>query len=158
RIDRLRSEDKRLLQAAAVVGKDVPYRVLEAVAEPQGTELRQALGRLQGAELLREVRTFPESLYTFKHALTHEVAYGSLLTERRSVLHAAVLAALERVYATANLIEHVEALAQHAIAGQLWEKAVDYLREVGAKAYARGAVADASRYAEEALEVSDRLP
>jgi hypothetical protein len=80
------------------IGKDVPLRVLELVAELRGGELRHALSRLQSAELLREVRTFPEPIYTFKHALTLEVTYGTLLAERRQSLHAATLSAMERVY------------------------------------------------------------
>ena len=156
RIDRLQPEDKRLLQAAAVVGKDLPLRVLQTVAETQGGELRLALTRLQGAEFLREVRTFPESMYSFKHALTHEVTYGTLLGDRKKLLHGAVLAAMEHLYAT-RLTEHAETLAHHAVAGELWEKAVDYLREAGGKAYTRGALAEAAARFEEALAFGNRL-
>jgi class 3 adenylate cyclase/tetratricopeptide (TPR) repeat protein len=157
RIDRLSPDDKRLLQAAAVVGKDVPLRVLEAVTETRGSELRRALARLQGVELLREVRAFPESLYTFKHALTHEVTYGTLLGDRKKALHGAVLNAMERLYAE-RLTEHAEALAHHANAGEVWEKAVDYLREAGAKAYTRGTLGAAVARTEEALDIGNRLP
>jgi class 3 adenylate cyclase len=79
RIDRLVHEDKRLLQAASVVGKDVPYSLLQAIADADETALRAGLTRLQAAEFLYEVELFPEAEYTFKHALTHEVAYGGLL-------------------------------------------------------------------------------
>src|SRR5262249_46482595 len=73
RIDRLPPEDKRLLQAAAVIGKDVPYPLLQALAELPEDVLRQGLGRLQAAEFLYETSLFPDLEYTFKHALTHEV-------------------------------------------------------------------------------------
>src|SRR5262249_52157161 len=84
RIDRLEPEDKRVLQAASVLGKDVPLLLLEAaISDLREDEMQQRLARLQAAELLYEARLFPEVEYTFKHALTHEVAYGSLLVERR---------------------------------------------------------------------------
>ena len=91
RIDRLAPEDKRLLQAAAVIGKDVPYALLQAIAELPEDALRQGLARLQAAEFLYETSLFPDLEYTFKHALTHEVAYGSLLQERRRALHARIV-------------------------------------------------------------------
>ena len=80
--------------------------------------------RLQAAEFLYETSLFPELEYTFKHALTHEVAYGSLLQERRHVLHVRIVEAIERLYPD-RLGEQVELLAHHAARGELWEKAVD---------------------------------
>jgi len=91
RIDRLPPEDKRLLQAASVIGKDGPLGLLQAIADLPEAELRRGLTRLQTAELLYEVRLFPDLEYTFKHALTHEVAYGSLLHEQRRALHARIV-------------------------------------------------------------------
>jgi class 3 adenylate cyclase/tetratricopeptide (TPR) repeat protein len=156
RIDRLSPDDKRLLQVAAVVGKDIPLGVLEAVADLHGSKLSRALARLQDTELLRVVRPSPDLLYTFKHALTHEVTYGSLLSDRKKLLHGRVLEAIEHLHST-RLTEHAEALARHAIRGEVWEKAVDYLREAGTKAYARGALADAAARAMEALDLGRHL-
>ena len=76
RIDRLPAEEKRLLQAASVIGKDVPYALLAAIAEQPEEALRRGLAHLQEAEFLYETQLFPDLEYTFKHALTHEVAYG----------------------------------------------------------------------------------
>src|SRR5437016_3000057 len=98
-------------------------------------ELRRGLGHLQAAECLYETSLFPELEYTFKHALTHEVAYGSLLHERRRALHARIVAASERLYAD-RLTEQVERLAQHALRGEVWDKAVAYGRQAGTKALA----------------------
>jgi predicted ATPase len=97
RIDRLPPEEKRLLQTAAVVGTEVPLPLLQAIAELPEATLHRALAHLQTAEFLYETRLFPELEYTFKHALTHEVAYSSLLLERRRVLHARIVEALEAV-------------------------------------------------------------
>jgi predicted ATPase len=88
RIDRLSSEDKSLLQIAAVIGERVPYVLLQAVAGASNDRLRSALTRLHSAEFLYEASLFPDVEYSFKHALTHDVAYLSLLHERRQGLHA----------------------------------------------------------------------
>jgi class 3 adenylate cyclase/tetratricopeptide (TPR) repeat protein len=157
RIDRLAPGDKRLLQGAAVVGKDVAFRLLEAIADEPEERLREALARLQAAEFLYEARLFPELEYTFKHALTHEVAYGDLLQDRRRTLHADVLQAIERLYSD-RLGEHVERLAHHALHGELREKAVDYLRLAGLKAASRSALHDARGSFEQALRVLEALP
>src|SRR5262249_14965884 len=95
RIDRLPPEEKRLLQTAAVIGTDVPFALLRAIADLPEEALHRGLAHLQAAEFLYETRLFPEPEYTFKHALTHEVAYGSLLLERRRGLHARLVEALE---------------------------------------------------------------
>jgi class 3 adenylate cyclase/tetratricopeptide (TPR) repeat protein len=157
RIDRLRPEIKRLLQAAAVVGRDVAVTLLGAVAEMSDDALQAALGELQAAELLYEARLFPELEYTFKHALTHEVAYGGVLRERRRALHAAILETLERLHAD-RLGEHAEVLAHHAERAALADKAVRYLREAGTKAAARSANQEAVAFFERALALLGTLP
>ena len=157
RIDRLEPEEKRLLQTAAVIGKDVPFALLQAIAERPEAELQAGIGRLQAGELLYPTSRFPEPEYTFKHALTHDVAYGSLLQERRKRLHARIVAAIEAEYGE-RLDEHVERLAHHAVHGELREKAVHYLRQAGQKAAARWALPDARVWFEQALVVLEALP
>ena len=95
RLDRLPSEEKQLLQTAAVVGPEVPVSLLQAMAEMSEATLHRGLAHLQAAEFLYETRLFPEQVYTFKHALTHEVAYSSLLQARRRALHARIVEVLE---------------------------------------------------------------
>ncbi len=138
RIDRLPPEEKRLLQAASVIGKDVPFALLLPIADLSDDELRGGLARLQAAELLYETRLYPEVEYTFKHALTHEVAYGSLLHDRRRTLHARVVHALETISGD-RLHEQLEPLAHHAYRAELWEKAVRYARLAGDEAGSRSA-------------------
>jgi class 3 adenylate cyclase/tetratricopeptide (TPR) repeat protein len=157
RIDRLLPEDKRLLQAASVVGKDVPVALLRAIADMSDEELRQALTRLRGAEFLYEARVFPKLEYTFKHALTHDVAYGSLIDDRKTALHAAVVEAVERLQPDLPA-QHADLLAHHAVRGKVWEKAVDYLRQAGRQAGASGAIAESARKYEQGLELLPRLP
>ena len=157
RIDRLDPDEKRLLQTAAVIGKDVPFDLLQAVAEISADALHGLLSRLQSAELVYPIRLFPESEYTFKHALTHEVAYGSLLQERRKTLHARAVDVIERRYA-GRLDEQAERLAHHAFRGQVWDRAVAYSREAGARAMGRSAVREGIAAFEQALAALEHLP
>ena len=157
RIDRLPDDDKRLLQAASVIGKNLPFSLLQATAELPENALRRHLARLQAAEFLYQTSLFPDLEYTFTHALTHEVAYGSILQERRRYLHARILEAIERLYPD-RLAEHVERLAHHAVRGEVWDRAVDYLRKAGTKAYARGALSDSRERYQQALDLLTRLP
>ncbi|HXD95337.1 MAG TPA: adenylate/guanylate cyclase domain-containing protein [Candidatus Acidoferrum sp.] len=157
RIDRLRPEAKRLLQAAAVVGKDVPMPLLLAIADVPEHEVRTELTSLQAAEFLYETRLFPDLEYTFKHALTHEVAYQGLLHDRQRALHARITEAIERL-STERLAEQAERLAHHALRGELWEKAVAYLRQAGLRATARAAYREAVANLEQALGALRHLP
>jgi tetratricopeptide (TPR) repeat protein len=157
RIDRLPPEEKQLLQAASVIGKHVPYPLLAAIAEQPEETLRRGLGHLQEAELLYETQLFPDLEFTFKHALTHDVAYAGLLGDRRRDLHAAVAAAIECLHSD-RLVEHVERLAHHARQGEVWDKAVRYLRQAGAKAFLRSAHREAAACLEQALDALQRLP
>ena len=157
RIDRLPPEEKRLLQTAAVIGTEVPLPLLHAIAEAPEEALHRGLAHLQAAEFLYETRLFPEREYTFKHALTHEVAYGSLLQERRRVLHAGIVKALEALYPD-RLVEQVERLAHHAMRGEAWDKAMAYNRQAGARAAAHSAYREAVAYFEQALTALAQLP
>ena len=157
RIDRLPAEDKELLQTAAVIGKDLPFVLLHAVAEADEDELQRGLAHLRAAEFLYETRLFPDAEYTFKHALTQEVTYGTLLRDRRTALHARVVGAIERVYPD-RLTEHVERLAHHAVQGELWEQAVSYLHQAGLKALVRSANREAVTCFEQALVALGHRP
>jgi transcriptional regulator with AAA-type ATPase domain/tetratricopeptide (TPR) repeat protein len=157
RIDRLPAEGKRLLECASAIGKDVPFSLLRATVDLQEDALRRALVRLQAAEFLYETSVSPEPEYTFKHALTHEVAYESLLPERRRALHARVVGAVEQLYPD-RLTEQVDRLADHAFRAELWEKAVAYLRQAGARAAARSAHGEAVARFEQALVALKHLP
>jgi class 3 adenylate cyclase/tetratricopeptide (TPR) repeat protein len=157
RIDRLPPAEKRLLQTAAVIGTEVPFPLLQAIAELSEAEVHRGLAHLQAAEFLYETSLFPELAYTFKHALTHEVAYGSLLQGRRRVLHNWIVELLEQL-APERLAEQVERLAYHALRGEAWDKAISYYRQAGAKAMARSAYREALTCFEQALAALQHLP
>jgi predicted ATPase len=157
RIDRLSPEDKRLLQMASVVGKDVSFTLLQAIAELPEEQLRRGLGHLQAAEFLYEIGFFPDLEYSFKHALTHEVTYSSLLQERRRELHARVVDAIEALHRD-RLGEQIERLAHHSVRAEEWDKGVRYSREAGQKAVARSAHREAVSCLEQALGALRHLP
>jgi class 3 adenylate cyclase/tetratricopeptide (TPR) repeat protein len=157
RIDRLPPEEKTLLQTASVIGKDVPLALLHAVADTPEADVRSRLADLQAAEFLHEARLFPDPEYTFKHALTHEVAYDSLLQARRRTLHSRIVKAVEQLYPD-RLAECAELLAQHAFQSEVWDKAVIYCRLAGDKAFERSANRQAVELFERALAALEHLP
>jgi len=157
RLDRLPPEDKRLLQTAAVIGTEVPWPLLQAIADTPDEALYRSLAHLQAAEFLYETSLFPERAYTFKHALTHEVAYGSLLHEWRRAMHARIVEALEAL-AGDRRDDQVERLAHHALRGEVWDKALAYGRQAGDKARTRAANREAVVCYEQALAALAHLP
>ncbi|HEV8617526.1 MAG TPA: adenylate/guanylate cyclase domain-containing protein [Methylomirabilota bacterium] len=157
RIDRLLPEDKRLLQVASVVGKDVPFALLRAIAELPDEALRRGLDHLQATEFLYETGLYPDLAYSFKHALTHDVTYGGLLQDRRRDLHARIVDTIEMLQQD-RLDGEIERLAHHAVRGELRQKAVHYLRQAGLKAAARSVLQEARAWFEQALAVLETLP
>ena len=157
RIDRLSPVHKELLQAAAVIGTSIPFPLLHAIAELPDEALRQGLAHLQSAEFLHETDRFPEPEYRFKHALIQEVAYVSLLHERQRALHAQIMGAIEGLYSD-RLTEHIEHLSHHALRGEVWDKAVAYCHQAGAKAAAKSAHREAASRFTEALTAIGHLP
>ena len=157
RIDRLPQDGKRLLQTAAVIGTEVPLPLLQAIVGLSEEALYLGLTHLQQAGFLYETSLFPERVYTFKHALTHEVAYGSLLQERRRMFHAQIADVLEAL-AGDRIDDQVERLAYHTSRGEVWEKAVTYSRQAGEKAMTRSAYREVVGYVEQALSALQHVP
>jgi class 3 adenylate cyclase/tetratricopeptide (TPR) repeat protein len=157
RIDRLEEAQKRLLQEAAVIGKDVPFLLLQATTRLPEQELRARLQELQAAEFLYESRLFPELEYTFKHALTREVSYSNLLREQARVLHAEVAEALTQL-AGERVDEYAEQIAEHAERGQLWSTAVEFLERSAKKAFALYANEEAEKYFRRAIDALRHVP
>jgi class 3 adenylate cyclase/tetratricopeptide (TPR) repeat protein len=157
RIDRLRPELKEVLQCASVIGNNVKEALLEAVTGITQPDLQRIVRDLEAAEFLHEKVLLPETEYAFKHSMTREVAYASLLRERKIILHARAARSLETL-AAGRLDEHVERLADHAERGAIWDKALEYLQRSGVKAYSLYANADAARFFERALAVLKKMP
>ena len=156
RADRLPPREKQLLQTASVVGMDVSFALLAAISDEPEEVLRRQLAHLQTAEFLYETGAYPELEYAFRHALTHDVAYASLLHERRQSLHARILAAIEG-FAPERSTAQLDRLAHHAYQGAVWDKALTYCRDAAARAFARSAHAEALDRVEQALEALGHL-
>jgi class 3 adenylate cyclase/tetratricopeptide (TPR) repeat protein len=156
-LPRLMPVDSRAVVRAVLSATPNAGRWKQAIAELPEDVGQRGLTSLQAAEFLYETHPFPDIEYTFKHALTHQVAYSSLLQERRCTFHARIVDALEGLY-TDCLAEQIERLAHHAWLGEVWEKAVAYLRWAGAKAIAGSANREAVAHFERALVALQHLP
>ncbi len=154
RIDRLPETSKAALQIASVIGREFTARLIERVSGMR-REAPQALGELRAVELIYEKTILPELAYMFKHALTHDVAYDSLLRQRRRHLHRRVGEVIEELYAE-RLPEFYETLAWHYGQGEVWPKAVEYRLKAAGQARSRFAYAEAARYCEEAINILER--
>ncbi|MBI3796867.1 MAG: AAA family ATPase [Deltaproteobacteria bacterium] len=157
RIDRLMPEEKALLQQLAVIGREFPLSLIRQVITQPEDELYRLLASLQRKEFLYEQPAFPEVEYIFKHALTQEVAYNSVLQERRKVLHELTAQALEVLYRT-SLEDHYSALAHHYSRSGNAAKAVEYLGLAGQQAARQSANAEAMSHLTAALELFKTLP
>jgi class 3 adenylate cyclase/tetratricopeptide (TPR) repeat protein len=155
RIDRLEQEAKDAIQLASVIGREFTARLLNRISDVE-EKLDGLLGQLKHLELIFEKDYFPELSYMFKHALTHDVAYSTLLIERRKNLHRVVGAGIEELYAD-RLAEQYEALAHHYFEAQEWQKALEYLEKAGDKAVAAFANQDALEYYERGLDVCEKI-
>ena len=157
RIDRLTAAEKELLQQLSVIGRQFPVSLVHAVVSQTEDELHQILASLQAKEFLYEQPAFPESEYLFKHALTQDVAYGSVLQEQRKALHERIGQAIEGLYRT-NVGDHYNDLAYHYSHSENGPKAVEYLGLAGNQAVQRSANDDAVRYLTTAIELLQTLP
>jgi class 3 adenylate cyclase/predicted ATPase len=157
RMDRLPTEEKALLQTLAVIGREFSASLLRQVVPQSEADLHRILARLQAAEFVYEQPAFPDVEYIFKHALTQEVAYNSLLQERRKVLHERTAQAIEEVYRH-KLDDHYSALAHHYSRSGNTQKSVDYLHLAGQQAVQRSANEEAIVHLTAALELLKALP
>ena len=157
RIDRLTPDEKALLQQLAVIGRQFPMSLVKQVVSQQEGELHDALSSLQAKEFLYEQPAFPEAEYIFKHALTQDVAYGSVLQEQRKALHEQTGQAIETLY-TNNLDEYYTTLAHHYQLSGNTEKAVEYLDLASHLAIQQSANTDAVKHLTAAIELLHALP
>jgi class 3 adenylate cyclase/predicted ATPase len=157
RIDRLATDEKTLLQQLAVIGRQFPLSLVRQVIAQSEDEIYRLLSSLQHKEFLYEQPAFPEVEYIFKHALTQEVAYNSVLIERRKALHERTAQAMEVLY-RATLDEHYSELAHHYTRSGNTEKAIEYLHLAGQQAVQRSANVEAVTHLTTALDLLTTLP
>jgi len=155
RIDRLEEAPKRTLQLASVIGREFTRRLLERIVDIRA-RTEEFLRELKAIELIYEKSVFPELAYMFKHALTHDVAYNSLLVQRRKELHRLIGFAIEELYAD-RLAEQYEVLAYHFSKAEEWAKALEHLLKAAEKATKAFATREAIALYEQALEAVGHL-
>ena len=156
RIDRIEESLKQIMQVASVIGREFAYRILQTIMGMR-EELKSSLINLQGLEFIYEKSLFPELEYIFKHALTQEVAYNSLLQKRRKEIHEKIAVAIEEIYQD-RLEEYYELLAYHYMKSNNKQKAVEYLKLAGQQAVQRSANAEAVSHLTSALELLKASP
>jgi len=156
RMDRLEENLKRTMQVASVIGRDFAFRILQTITGMQ-EELKSYLRNLQGLEFIYKKRLFPELEYIFKHALTQEVAYNSLLLKRRKQIHENIGKAIEELYSE-RLEEYYEMLAYHYSRSDNIEKAVQYFKMSGIKAFSNYANQESYNFYNEAIGLLISLP
>jgi tetratricopeptide (TPR) repeat protein len=150
RIDRLPPDEKALLQTLAVIGREFPFGLIKSAVAKPDDELNRMLGDLQLAEFIYEQPATGEIEYTFKHALTQEVAYQSVLVERRKVLHEKIGAAIEAL-ASIQIDDHLAELAHHYSRSSNVGKTVEYLDRAGRQAMMRGVFKEAELHFKQAI-------
>ncbi|MBW1800091.1 MAG: AAA family ATPase, partial [Deltaproteobacteria bacterium] len=156
RMDRLEDDIKRTMQVASVIGRDFAFRILQWITGLQD-DLKVYLLKLQGLEFIYEKRLFPELEYIFKHAITQEVAYNSLLLSRRKGLHKSIGLAMEQIYGD-RIEEFLEVLAYHFSRSDDYEKAYHYLKLSGDKAIRKNSASEALEYCREAMRAAKAIP
>ena len=157
RLDRLSPQTRQLLQAAAVIGKDLPLGLLRRVMDVTDAIFDHELQRAETAEIVYQTRPGASGEYTFKHWVTQDVAYRMLLKSQRRELHARVVAAIEELY-QGRYDEQIDRLADHAFRGELWEPAVQYLTRACSRAIGRANNLEAIALFERGLESLEHLP
>src|ERR1035437_6479376 len=157
RIDRLPPDEKDLLQTLAVIGREFAFGLVQRVVSKSEDELNRMLHDLQLAEFIYEQPAAGDIEYTFKHALTQEVAYNSVLVERRKQLHERIGSAIEASFAQ-SIDDHLSQLARHYSRSSNTEKTIEYLDRAGQQAIKRGALKEAELYLQQAIAVLSTTP
>ena len=157
RVDSLPEAARDMLKTGSVIEREFSYELMKRVTGISEQELLSHLSVLRDAEIIYERGIYPQSTYIFKHALTREVVYDSIMTKRRQKLHLDIGDAIEEAYKD-NLDQHYTVLAEHYIAGENWEKGAEYCRLAGRKAERAASFNDAIAYTEKRIACLDKLP
>jgi len=157
RVDKLPEEAKNLLQTGSVIEREFSYELIKTVLGSSEQDLLPQLSILKDSELIFERGIYPENTYVFKHALTQEVVYDSILTRRKKELHNKIGQSIEQVYKK-NLHEHYAVLAEHFISSDNFENGAKYCRLAAKKAEKSVSLNDVIDYGEKQIACLERLP
>jgi class 3 adenylate cyclase/tetratricopeptide (TPR) repeat protein len=156
RVDSLSDAAKEVLQAGSVIEREFSYELIKAVSELTEQELLSHLSALKEAELVYERGIFPQATYVFRHALTREVVYGSVLAKRKKLLHERIGTAIEEMYA-GSLGDYYSSLFEHFLASEGYEKAAKFARLASRRAEKTASLTDAILYAERGIACLEKL-
>jgi class 3 adenylate cyclase/tetratricopeptide (TPR) repeat protein len=157
RVDSLPEQAKYVLQAGAAIEREFSYHLLKAVIDLSENELQSCLSAMKNSELIYERGIFPDSTYVFKHSVTREVIYDSILSSRKKQLHEAIGSAIEMLYQS-NLAEYFGVLTEHFVSSGNYEKGADYAKKAGKKAQKAASYGDAIEYSQKSVSCLDKLP
>jgi tetratricopeptide (TPR) repeat protein len=157
RVDALSEEAKEVIQTGSVIEREFSYVLIKQVMDLPEQDLLSRLSILKDSELLFERGIYPDSVYIFKHALTREVVYDSILTLKKKELHNKIGQSIVQVYKD-NLHEHYGVLAEHFISSENYDKGAEYCKLAGRKAEKAGSLDDAIAYGEKQVACIERLP
>jgi class 3 adenylate cyclase/tetratricopeptide (TPR) repeat protein len=156
RVDSLPDAPKAVLQAGSAINREFSFKLIKAVTELPEPALLSYLSALMYAELVYERGIFPDSTYIFRHAITREVVYDSILTNRKKLLHQRIGNAIENLYQD-NLDSHYGVLADHFMFGEDFQRSADYSRRASERAWSQGAVTSAISYGHKRIDALERL-
>ena len=157
RIDKLPEGAREILRTGSVIEREFSHELIKRVTDLPEQELLSHLSTLKDSELLYERGIYPNSTYIFKHALTREVAYDSILTKRKKQLHAKVAITIEDIYKD-DICYHYGVLSGHCIASENYEKGAEYARLEARRYQKAGSFRDAISYAKKSIACLERLP
>ncbi len=157
RVDLLPEKAKNILQTGAAIEREFSYDLLKIVSDLSEKKLLSCLAALKNSELLYERGIYPDSTYVFKHSVTREVVYDSILSSRKKLLHEAIGSGIEMLNQT-NLPEYFGVLTEHFVAGENYVKGADYAKKAGKKAQKAASYNDAIRYSHKCISCLDKLP
>jgi len=157
RVDSLPEKAKNVLQTGAAIEREFSYHLLKVVSDFSENKLLSGLSVLKNSELLYERGIFPDSTYVFKHSVTREVVYDSILSSRKKQLHEAIGSGIEMLY-QANLPEYFGVLTEHFVTGDNYVKGADYAKKAGKKAQKAASYDDAINYSHKCVSCLDKLP
>jgi len=157
RVDSLPEGAKEVLQTGSVIEREFSYKLIKRVLGLTEQELLSHLSALKDSELIYERGIYPQSNYIFKHALTHDVVYNSILMKRKKHLHEEIGNAIVKLYKD-NIDDHYSILAEHFIGSENYEKGAEYSRLAGKKALKSASLTEAITHKKKRVSCLEKLP
>ena len=157
RIDKLPEAARDVLRTGSVIEREFSHELIRKVTELAEQELLSHLSTLKDSELLYERGVYPQSTYIFKHALTREVAYDSILAKKKKTIHEKIGNAIEAIYKE-SIAEHYEILSEHYSMSENYLKSAEYSKLAGKKAEKAASLTEAITHYNKRVLSLEKLP